>query len=997
MNWFYNLSIRMKLLAAFSVIFLIVGGLSIFSAVKMQAINAASTEIVTNWLPSARYLANMRHDLLFLRHAESQHRHAISAEQRQRLEQDVAAAQASLLENQHRYELLISSQQERQLYQDFIRWQKEHLFNWATSVSGQNNDGGLDDASSQSFKKAEALLEALIQLNVEGAQRVRTQADRDYAQSLILLSGTVLMSILLIGLLSLLVNYRIGRPIQRLARMADKISQGDYGVRTQLDYDTDELGELAQAFDKMIASLQRHKQGAERALDDLSESESEQNLQLFANMGHDAIWELDLITEDLVWSERFATMLGYRPDEIEPGMAFWNSHVHPDDKERVAASFNSLVASGGRHWSEEYRFCRSDGSYAYLLDRGYVVHDAAGKPARMIGTLVDMTERKQVELALSSKYDQLQAIYHLTDAVNQANTAEDLYQKAINALHYTLHVDRASILLLDEQGVMRFVAWRGLSAPYREAVEGNSLWGSADDSLTQPILIDDTGQEPRLEALRATLHKEGVCALAFIPIRHQKQLLGRFVVYYDLPHVFSDTEMQLFQTIANHIAFAIWRVRQIAKLEHQALHDSLCDIPNRTLFHAHLVQAIAVGQRAGTSLALLLIDLNHFKEINDTLGHDQGDQVLKQIGPRIQGVLRRSDTVARLGGDEFGVLLPTMTNVDQAELTASKILQALQPAFQVGNLELEISASIGIAYAPDHGSNPELLLQRADVAMYLAKRQGIGYAVYAPELDLHSLRQLTLISELRLAIDDGQLVLHYQPKLNFKSQAMTGVEALVRWAHPRHGLIYPDQFIPQVEQTALIKPLTLWVIERALQQHVAWRRLGHVISVAVNLSARNLQDLSLSQQIAALLHQYQVSPDLLTLEITESAIMHDPARALEVLTQIGHMGIQLSIDDFGTGYSSLTYLQKLPVNTVKIDKSFVLEMSTHADSAVIVRSTIDLAHNLGISVIAEGIETRQTWLALLALDCDTAQGYYTGRPIPGEDLIAWLQTERDRD
>ena len=295
---------------------------------------------------------------------------------------------------------------------------------------------------------------------------------------------------------------------------------------------------------------------------------------------------------------------------------------------------------------------------------------------------------------------------------------------------------------------------------------------------------------------------------------------------------------------------------------------------------------------------------------------------------------------------------------------------------------------------PDHGADVDTLMRHADVAMYAAKQRGVGQLVYAHEQDQHSLRQLTLISELRQAIEQNQLVLHYQPKLSFKSRNIIGVEALVRWAHPQHGLIYPDQFIPQAEQTGLMKPLTLWVIEQALQQHVAWRRLGHVISVAVNLSARNLQDVTLPKLIAALLHQYQTSPDMLVLEITESAIMRDPDRALEVLTQIGRMGVHLSIDDFGTGYSSLAYLQKLPVDTVKIDKSFVLEMSSHAGSAVIVRSTIELAHNLGISVIAEGVETQQTWHALSALNCDTAQGYYSCQPIPGEEMIAWLQADR---
>ncbi|MBI3343389.1 MAG: EAL domain-containing protein [Gammaproteobacteria bacterium] len=989
MNWFYNLSIKMKLLAAFSVMLLIVAGLSVFSVVKMQTINAASTEIVTTWLPSGRFIANIRSDLLNFRSAELHRLRAAAPVERQRLEQEMAESQASMLKNQHRYEPLISSDEERRLYREFTRWWEVYLRTRPTAASGQNNPqgGGDGDVSSQAYEKAETALNTLIQLNVEAANAASAKADRVYTQSLIWLLAAVSVSILVMVLLSVVMNDRIGRPIRRLARVAGKISMGDLGARTRLNYERDELGELAQAFDEMAKTLQRRKQEAEQAARELRNSE--ERLQLVAKASNDAIWDLDLITEDLIWNEHFATMFGYRQEDIEPGMASWNNRVHPEDRERVLKSIHDLLNSGGSYWSEEYRFRRSDGSYAYLLDRGYVVHDDTGKPVRMIGSMVDLTERKQIELTLSKKYDQLQAIYRLTDAVNQAGSVESVYQEALNALQDTLHADRASILLFDEQGVMRFVAWRGLSEHYRRVAEGHSPW-SVHDTAAQPILVADAKQEPSLETFRETLKEEGIRALAFIPILYQKRLLGKFMVYYNLPHAFSHEETQLAQTVASHIAFAIERVQQTAKLEHQALYDSLTDIPNRTLLHDRLRQAVIAGQRAGASLALLLIDLDRFKEINDTLGHDRGDQVLKQIGPRIQGVLRLSDSVARLGGDEFAVLLPTVSNADHAVLTAGKILQALQTPFPVEGLELEIGASIGIVLCPEHGADAELLMQRADVAMYIAKQQGSGYAIYAPELDQHSPQKLTLMSELRHAIEHDELVLYYQPKLSLKTQSIIGVEALVRWRHPQRGLIYPDQFIPLAEQTGLVKPLSLWVIDHALRQHIAWQRLGLAISVAVNLSARNLHDQELPRQIAELLRLHQIKPHMLDIEITESAIMADPARALEVLTRLSDMGVKLSIDDFGTGYSSLAYLKKLPVDAVKIDKSFVMDMAKDADNAMIVRSTIDLAHNLGVQVIAEGVEVHEAWIELSILGCDAAQGYYINRPIPAAEFIPWL-------
>ncbi|MEO6697178.1 MAG: EAL domain-containing protein, partial [Gammaproteobacteria bacterium] len=845
-----------------------------------------------------------------------------------------------------------------------------------------------DGVSSQAYDKTKAALNGLVELDIKDANAAGVKADRVYAESLIWLFAAVAMSILVIVLFTVVMDNRIGRPIRRLARVAGKISMGDLGARTCLNYERDELGELAQAFDEMANTLQRRKQEAEQAARELRNSE--ERLQLVAKASNDAIWDLDLVTEDLIWNERFATLFGYRQEDIEPGRASWNNRVHPEDKERVLKSIHGLIDSGGKVWSEEYRFRRGDGSYAYLLDRGYVVHDDTGKPVRMIGSMVDLTERKQIELTLSKEYDQLQAIYRLTDAVNQANSVEDMYQEALNTLQDTLHAERASSLLFDEQGVMRFVAWRGLSEEYRRAADGHSPW-SAEETSAQPILVADAEQDPSLASFLGTLRKEHIRALAFIPIAYQKRLLGKFMVYYNLPHAFSHEETQLAQTIASHVAFAIERVQQKARLEHQALYDSLTDIPNRTLLNDRLRQAIIAGQRAGAPLALLLIDLDRFKEINDTLGHDRGDQVLKQVGPRIQSVLRLSDTVARLGGDEFAVLLPTVSNVGHAVLTAGKILQALQTPFPVEGLELEIGASVGIVLCPDHGTEADLLMQHADVAMYIAKQQGSGYAVYAPELDRHSPQKLTLMSELRHAIEHAQLVLYYQPKLNLKTQTIVGVEALVRWRHPERGIIYPDQFIPLAEQTGLIKPLSLWVIDHALRQHIAWKRLGLDISVAVNLSARNLHDLDLTNQVSELLRLHQVSAGSLDIEITESAIMADPVRAMEVLTRLGEIGVKLSIDDFGTGYSSLAYLKKLPVDAVKIDKSFVIDMAKDEGNAMIVRSTIDLAHNLGMEVIAEGVEGHEAWVELSILGCDAAQGYYINRPIPAAEFIPWLK------
>ncbi|MBI3995999.1 MAG: EAL domain-containing protein [Nitrospirae bacterium] len=420
-----------------------------------------------------------------------------------------------------------------------------------------------------------------------------------------------------------------------------------------------------------------------------------------------------------------------------------------------------------------------------------------------------------------------------------------------------------------------------------------------------------------------------------------------------------------------------------------AYHDSLTALPNRTLLRDRLERAILDAQRENRPLAFLLMDLDRFKEINDTLGHHRGDQLLQQVGPRVQNLLRGSDTVARFGGDEFAVLLPH-TGAEGAAETAQKILKALQPPFTIDNLPIHVEASIGIALYPEHGTGSENLIQRADVAMYAAKRNGSGYVSYAPEQDQHSPRRLALMGELRQAIEQNQLFLHYQPKISLLTGRIIGVEALVRWQHPEYGFVPPDQFIGPAEQTGLIHPLTQWVLDTALRQCQVWREEGLDIRVAINLSVRNLQDLQLPGQVAERLQNYALSSDRLDLEITESAIMADPTRALQVLTGLDQLGIGLSIDDFGTGYSSLGYLKKLPVDTIKVDKSFVMDMVSDESDTAIVKCAIAFGHNLGLKVVAEGVENRETWNRLAALGCDSAQGYYMSRPIPSAELARWI-------
>ena len=434
---------------------------------------------------------------------------------------------------------------------------------------------------------------------------------------------------------------------------------------------------------------------------------------------------------------------------------------------------------------------------------------------------------------------------------------------------------------------------------------------------------------------------------------------------------------------------------QTSALEQQASHDSthdrLTDLPNRVLLRDRLEQALNVAQHDRTRLAVLALNLDRFKEINDTLGHFNGDRVLKQVAARLEGTIQDTATVARLGGDEFAIMLTKLDSVREAAKMAQKIGKALQTPFALEGLKLDVQASIGIAVFPEHGPDADTLLQRADVAMYMAKQEKSGFVVYDPKHDKHSPHRLTLMGELRHAIETDELILHYQPKVNIKSAQLTDVEALVRWQHPQHNLMSPDEFIPLAERTGLIKPLTMWVLNHAMQQHSNWRKTGLDIGIAVNVSAYGLLDLELPDLIAGLLASHGVAPERLKLEITETSIMVDQERSLQILTRLAEMGVGLSIDDFGTGYSSLSYLSKLPVSEIKIDKSFVMDMDENPKHEMIVRATIDLAHNLGLEVIGEGARSHEIYLQLEKLGSDAAQGEYISQPLSTEDFARWIK------
>ncbi|MEO6887576.1 MAG: EAL domain-containing protein [Ktedonobacteraceae bacterium] len=436
------------------------------------------------------------------------------------------------------------------------------------------------------------------------------------------------------------------------------------------------------------------------------------------------------------------------------------------------------------------------------------------------------------------------------------------------------------------------------------------------------------------------------------------------------------------------------RAAMLDTLQHQARHDPLTNLPNRAFLQEQIEAALLAGASRESGTVLLMLDLDRFKEVNDTFGHQQGDLLLLQVGARLRrtvSALSVPGTVARLGGDEFAVLLPT-AGEEEAYVIIQAIRIAFEEPFTIADMPVQIDVSIGVVFSPTHGKDAQTLLRRADIAMYIAKRTHTGYAFYDITSDESSPRRLAIIGALHQAIASKTLQLYYQPKAEVKTGVVRSVEALARWIHPTYGSIPPDQFIPMAEQMGLIAPLTHWVIETAIQQCQEWRTAGREMAIAVNLSMWNLRDATLADTIGSLLQAYGIPASLLRVELTEGAVMADIDRTVEVLHRLVALGIRISVDDFGTGYSSLAYLKRLPIDELKIDRSFVQYMATNQVDATIVRSTVALAHNLDIHVVAEGVEDERTWNLLAAVDCDMIQGYYLSRPLPTVEFEQWVRT-----
>jgi diguanylate cyclase (GGDEF)-like protein len=613
-----------------------------------------------------------------------------------------------------------------------------------------------------------------------------------------------------------------------------------------------------------------------------------------------------------------------------------------------------------------------------------------------LGLAIGLTLKRQIEhraLARASQLAEVVAELGVRPRLERDDFVGALPARRIRALDAALR-DFAA-----ERGVTRMKVFNG---------EGEIVYAD-DHSLIGEAERDESGVREALLGRRSAELQRGVdddgkgmrTLEVYVPLRFDdaSRRVGALEIYMPYAPVANEIYTDLLTVylllgVGLAVLFAaLFRIVAGAsrRLRHQALHDGLTGLPNRSLLYSRLKRAIAAAGRGDKRLAaLMLIDLDRFKEVNDTLGHDHGDELLVEVAVRLRGALRRGDTLARLGGDEFAVLLPELPERAAVAELAGRLQDALGRPFALRGVAVELEASIGVALCPDHGDDVHTLVQRADVAMYDAKRAQAGIATYSAERDPYSADRLGLLAELRRAIERDELVLHYQPKVSVDGGEVIGVEALVRWQHPTRGLLGPVEFVPLAERTGTVAELTRWVVATALRQARAWIEAGRPLPVAVNLAAANIVDVTLPDAIAALLAEHGVPGGLLECEISEHTVMADPLRAMEVLGRLRDMGLRLSLDDFGTGHSSLAYLKRLPLDEVKIDRSFVAGMTQDENDAVIVRSTIDLARNLGLDVVAEGVEDAATLHGLGELRCDVAQGFHLSRPLPAEELDAWL-------
>ena len=824
------------------------------------------------------------------------------------------------------------------------------------------------------------------------------------------LRDTLLRNVLL-GLISLvfilgfawMIARQISRPIGALASASRAIRKGHGEARAELD-GPPEIREVAQEFNEMLDVRLR----AEVALRE-SEAKLSEALKI-ARLGH---WEYEVASDEFILNEQYyllhhttaGQMGGYRISSAD----FARRLVHPDDARRVGEHIRQALRSDEQHvlLQTEARILCADGETRWVQVRYKIEKNGQGATVRLRGTMLDITERKHAEQtqmrlnrALKLLSDCNMALVH---AAEESNLLSEICRLIVEQGGYCMawvgfaeHDAEKSVRPVAQYGDARNYLG-GMRICWADTEQGRGPTGTAIRT-GQTDVNQDYQTNPRVLPWREAALASGYHSSIALPLSNKKHVLGALTIYASEPDAFSPEEVQLLEELANDLAYGIQtlriRVEHAAaekQLEFLAHHDLLTGLPNRLLLRDRFDQAIAQADREQSGVAVFFLDLDNFKQVNDSLGHNYGDQLLVRVVERLRACLRDTDTISRQGGDEFVVLLPHLRDLSVIGGVAQNIVDAFANPFEIENYSINTTFSIGVSLYPDDGREFDTLLKNSDTALYQAKDSGRDtYRFFSEKMNLDAQEQLHLQGQLRNAVKNQEFVLHYQPQIDIETGRIVGAEALVRWQHPEMGLIPPGKFIPLAERSGLVIQMGEWVLNEACRQAQVWRENGSPLLVAVNLSALQFKRGNLLETVVNALKKSGLPSEYLELELTESILLQDVDVAIKVLRSLKEMGVKLSIDDFGTGYSSLSYLKRLAVNKLKIDQSFVRDLAEDADSAAIVRAIIQLGHTLQLTVIAEGVETDAQLAFLHNYGCDEAQGYFFSRPVPSAEFVKLL-------
>jgi diguanylate cyclase (GGDEF)-like protein/PAS domain S-box-containing protein len=698
-----------------------------------------------------------------------------------------------------------------------------------------------------------------------------------------------------------------------------------------------------------------------------------------------------------VWhyvSPQIEEILGYTPEEWCADPHLWSQRLHPADRERVITEESGFAVGEKTFPAEEYRLLHRDGHVVWIRDDAALHRDSTGR-VRWHGVLSDITAQKRAEAEIERRAAQQAAVARLGERALERVDISELIQQACVAATELLDAELASVAELLPDGKMfrlrSGVGW----APGYVGVATLSAGAETHAGFTiasgAPVIVTDWLTEERFSESRAV--EVGARSGISVAIEGIEQPFGVFAVHSKSPRQYSAGDVDFVQSIANVIADACARQATEDEIRHRALHDSLTGLPNRILFLDRLEQALARLRRTNALAAVMFLDLDQFKHVNDSLGHHAGDEILTAVAPRLKQALRPTDTVARFGGDEFGILLEDIASEVVATQAAERIAAVFARPFVLGSAEHFVTASVGIALARG-GERADELVRDADTAMYRAKEGGRArYELFDDDLRARAVSRLRMETDLRRALERRELRLEYQPVISLRDRAIVGVEALLRWEHPDRGLIPPAEFIPIAEETGLIESIGSRALDDACRQAAAWHAAmpdRAPVGISVNLSAVQIANATLPDTVAMALRAADLEPSTLSLEITESVLLGETARLTETLSRLRQLGVRLVLDDFGTGYSSLGYLTRLPLDALKVDRAFVDGLGHDAQDTSITEAIVAMARALALQVICEGVETEVQLAEVRRMGCDHVQGFYFSRPVGPQAITSML-------